>query len=246
MGVVKRTIVEFLLVLVVAAALGFGFNPIRGRDEIKLTNDYFPDYKAIAAQAKKQPGEKRETTPPQNPAKPAVEPAREDGRTARTRPSDESPTADPPMDESSAAVDPPSDDLDPPSDDEDDTSEPDHPFQEMTFDEAADVYEDPNTELGVNVFIDARNDAAFAAGHVPGAIQCDRYRLDEYIDTVMMAAEQAEKVIVYCNGGQCDDSKALCGELIQRGIPYHRIFLYSGGWEEWKSNLMPYDTGGVD
>ena len=121
---------------------------------------------------------------------------------------------------------------------------PDHPYQEISFKEVEEVFFDPGTELGVNVFIDARNDDAFAEGHIPGALQCDRYRLDEYIDAVLEAASQADKVIIYCNGGQCDDSKAVCGELIQRGIPFYNVFLYSGGWEEWIANEMQYDTGG--
>jgi len=91
------------------------------------------------------------------------------------------------------------------------------------------------------LFRSARNDEAYAEGHIPGAIQCDRYRLDDYIDEVMEAAIQASKVIVYCNGGQCDDSKHLCGELIQRGIPYGNLFLFSGGWEEWIENKMSVD-----
>lgn len=226
MGVVKKTIMEFFLVLAVGAALGFGLNPWRGSDRITLTEDYFKDYSAVVVEARKKAGQS------------AVEegsPTEIDKTQADNGGALEEPKIDP-----AKPVAPPE------KQPVKKTKHADHPYKDMTFDEAADIYEDPNTELGVNVFIDARDDDAFAEGHIPGALQCDRYRLDEYIDEVMEAAMQAEKVIIYCNGGQCDDSKFLCGELIQRGIPYKHVFLYSGGWEEWIANTMPFDEGGVE
>ena len=224
MGVVKKTIIEFLLVLAVGAALGFGLNPWRGSDRIKLGEDYFKDYSAVIAEAQAKAGQ---PAVEESPLAKADEAESRDDASAR----DERPIAPPK---------PPQEDV------PKETKHADHPYHDMTFDEAADIYEDPDTELGVYVFIDARNDDAFAEGHIPGALQCDRYRIEDYIDEVMEAAIQAEKVIVYCNGGDCPDSKALCGELIERGIPYDHVFLYSGGWEEWIANTMPYDEGGVE
>jgi len=226
MGVVQKTIIEFLLVLAVAAALGFGLNPWRGSDRITLTEDYFKDYSAVVEEARKKAGQSavEEGSPIEIDNTPTTDAGESEGR----------------------KIDPAKPVAPPEKQPVKETKHTDHPYQNMTFDEAADIYEDPNTELGVNVFIDARDDDAFAEGHIPGALQCDRYRLDEYIDEVMEAAMQAEKVIIYCNGGQCNDSKFLCGELIQRGIPYDRVFLFSGGWEEWIANEMQYDTGGVE
>ena len=224
MGVVKKTIIEFLLVLVAGAALGFGLNPWRSSDQIILTKDYFPDLTAVVEEAR---AKAEQSAADKNALADTEKNETPNDASASTK--SQAPPAEPVQE---AAVK--------------ETKHADHPYQNMTFDEAADIYEDPNTELGVNVFIDARNDGDFVAGHIVGALQCDRYRIEDYIDEVMEAARQAEKVIIYCNGGQCDDSKFLCGELIQRGIPYDNVFLYSGGWEEWIANKMPYDGEGTE
>ncbi len=343
MGVVKKTIIEFLLVLAVGAALGFGLNPWRGSNRIKLRNDYHPDLTAVVAAARAKAdqaaGEEHSITDTENtktesaaeskeqeidppePVVPPDEPSREKAKAPdhpyqeisfkeveevffdpgselgvnvfidarndiefakghipgalqcdryrldeyidavleaarvkadqaageeRSIPNARNTETDSAGASDGREIDPPEPVVPPQQLSGKKAKQPDHPYQEMSFEEAADIYEDPNTELGVNVFIDARNDGDFVAGHIVGALQCDRYRIEDYIDEVMEAARQAEKVIIYCNGGQCDDSKAVCGELIQRGIPFYNVFLYSGGWEQWKANMMPSDTGGVE
>ena len=67
MGVLKKMMIEFLLVLSVGAALGFGLNSRRGSDAIELTNDYFPDVTAMveAARAKAEVAK-----PPRMPRRP--------------------------------------------------------------------------------------------------------------------------------------------------------------------------------
>lgn len=119
----------------------------------------------------------------------------------------------------------------------------DHPYQEVSFAEAKAVFEDPNTEMGVNIFVDARNDAAFEEGHIPGAIQADHYRLEDYIDAVLDHAQGAEKILVYCNGGDCEDSIFMCGDLIEFEVEYESIYLFAGGWKAWTGGKMPIATG---
>jgi hypothetical protein len=142
MGAVKKTIIEFALVLSVGAALGFGFNPSRGSDRIKLGEDYFPDYTAVVEEAR---------------ARASARPAKE---TAVPVPMDADTKGGAEEESQNGRADPVEA---PRAQDREKTKHPDHPYHDMTFDEAADIYEDPNTELGVNVFIDARNDEAFAA-----------------------------------------------------------------------------------
>jgi rhodanese-related sulfurtransferase len=120
---------------------------------------------------------------------------------------------------------------------------PDHPYQEVSFEEVAEIFNDPSTEMGANVFIDARNDELYAEGHIPGAIQADHYRLEEYIEIVLDYVESAEKVIVYCNGGDCEDSIFLCKDLLDFDVPYDKIYLYAGGWKEWSKRGMPAALG---
>lgn len=120
---------------------------------------------------------------------------------------------------------------------------PDHPYQEVTFDDVVEIFNDPNTEMGVNLFVDARDDEAFEEGHIPGALQADHYRLEDYIDNLLDFAEAAEKIIVYCNGGDCEDSIFLCSDLMEFDVPFDSVYLYPGGWKEWTKNGMPIEKG---
>lgn len=118
------------------------------------------------------------------------------------------------------------------------------PFQIVTLAEAKAIFDDPRTETGGHVFVDVRPDAPFSSGHIPGAIQCDYYRLEAYMTTVLQHVGGAEKIVVYCNGGTCDDSLAMCSELWNNhGLPWGRIFLFKGGWEEWHGAGYPAETG---
>lgn len=123
------------------------------------------------------------------------------------------------------------------------TPRPKHPYRELGFDETLAIWEDPNREYGLYVFVDARNDKEFEAGHVPGAYQCDFYRIENYIEDAFAAASGAEKVVVYCIGGDCEDSIGVCNVLHDYGIPTENLLLYRGGWEEWNQKQMPVATG---
>lgn len=118
-----------------------------------------------------------------------------------------------------------------------------HPYQSVSFDEAVAIFDDPNTQMGAGLFIDARGEEAYAEGHIPGALQADPYRFEDYWDKVMRFAEGAEKIVVYCNGGECEDSIKMCTQLLDADLNYDAIFLFDGGWEAWTAGDMPVETG---
>jgi rhodanese-related sulfurtransferase len=120
---------------------------------------------------------------------------------------------------------------------------PDHPYQVLGFDQVVEIFRAPETAIGGNVFVDARDEDVYAEGHIPGAIRADHYRLQECIDTLLEYAQSAERIIAYCNGGDCEDSIFLCTDLIEFEVPYERIYLYPGGWEEWQKKGMPVEKG---
>ncbi|MGD2110793.1 MAG: rhodanese-like domain-containing protein [Phycisphaerae bacterium] len=121
--------------------------------------------------------------------------------------------------------------------------EEDYGYQVIDFAGVVEVFEDPSTAFGANLFVDARNDALYAEGHIPGALLADHWKLDEYIDTVLNYAAGAEKIIVYCKGGDCEDSQLVCGDLVEFEIEYDKVFLYPGGLDEWRQRGMPVDKG---
>ncbi|MCP4251740.1 MAG: rhodanese-like domain-containing protein [bacterium] len=111
----------------------------------------------------------------------------------------------------------------------------DHGYQTVSFEEAFDVYNHPKYESGLYIFIDARDDDHYAEGHVPGAFQIDHYRVEQYLPDVLPDAMGAEKIVVYCNGGKCEDSILVCGDLYEAGVSREVLYLYEGGMKEWQA-----------
>lgn len=105
------------------------------------------------------------------------------------------------------------------------------------------AFEDPLHKMAAHVFIDARDDQNYAFGHIPGAYQLDHYLLDDYIEQVLPACQQAVKIIIYCNGGDCEDSRFAAQDLIERGIDPAKIFVYPGGISQWCERNLPVERG---
>jgi rhodanese-related sulfurtransferase len=219
MRLIRNTVLEVLVVVVVGTAVGFTANAARAkRNSIKFDKNYFK-IPAIAPHAEHMsPSHKEEQEVTES--EPTAEPGPD--RTIQS----ESPLGNGHDEEDSGGG-----------------THEDHPFQKITFEEVASIFCDPSTEQGINIFLDARSDALFEEGHIPGAIQCDHYRFDEYIDAVLPACQAAEKIIVYCHGGDCEDSILLCCDLLDADVPYDRLCVFTGGWIEWKNGQMPIEQG---
>jgi rhodanese-related sulfurtransferase len=93
------------------------------------------------------------------------------------------------------------------------------------------------------IFVDVRNDALYQAGHIPGAYQLDYYRPEAYLPDVLGACATAQKILVYCTGGDCEDSELAAHLLIQAGVPRENVFVYLGGFTEWSTNGFPLQMG---
>ncbi|MDA0666554.1 MAG: rhodanese-like domain-containing protein [Planctomycetota bacterium] len=94
------------------------------------------------------------------------------------------------------------------------------------------------------VLIDARSTAHYTEGHIPGAYQIDRYKLDEYVPPVLPAMQAAGYVIIYCAGGDCEDSIFLATDLVYHfGLEKEVLYIYEGGMEEWEDLGHPIATG---
>lgn len=118
-----------------------------------------------------------------------------------------------------------------------------HGFVAINATEAYELYNDPKRESGLYVFVDARSDERFAEGHIPGAVQCDHYFLTKYLDRTLEQVKGAAKVIVYCNGGDCEDSGLVCKDLFESDIPYESLLLFDEGWAEWSKRGYPKEIG---
>ena len=109
--------------------------------------------------------------------------------------------------------------------------------------ETMEAFQSPAYEVGQCIFIDARNDTAYAEKHIPGAYQLDHYYADRYLPELVPICAEAERIIVYCNGGKCEDSKLAATDLIEAGVISEKIFVYVGGVVAWAKDGLPFERG---
>lgn len=105
------------------------------------------------------------------------------------------------------------------------------------------LFLDPRYAQGLVVFVDARNDEHYQAGHIPGAYQLDHFKVQDYLATCLPVCQTAEQIVVYCNGGECDDSENTALFLRDAGIDKTKLFVYAGGIAEWTTNRRPIEIG---
>lgn len=105
------------------------------------------------------------------------------------------------------------------------------------------LFHNSHLKQGAIVFVDARDDLQYRQGHIPGAYQFDPYRPEGYFPTVLPVCQAAERIVVYCNGGNCGDSETAALLLKDVGISNRKIFVYAGGITDWTNNHQPVETG---
>ncbi|MES2766141.1 MAG: rhodanese-like domain-containing protein [Bacteroidota bacterium] len=82
------------------------------------------------------------------------------------------------------------------------------------------------------LFMDARDAGHHAEGNIPGSINIDVQDFQANIPKVI-GLPREQPVVVYCGGGNCDLSHELANNLSALG--FKKVFVYTGGWEEWKT-----------
>jgi rhodanese-related sulfurtransferase len=110
--------------------------------------------------------------------------------------------------------------------------------------QAVQLFHDPRSKQNLVVFIDARDEQHYREGHIPGAYEFDPYRPETYFAAVLPVCQAAEQIVVYCNGGDCDDSETAALLLRDVGIANQKLMVYGGGITEWTTNGLPVETGG--
>jgi rhodanese-related sulfurtransferase len=116
-------------------------------------------------------------------------------------------------------------------------------LQLVDRDQAWQLFQDPRYAHNLIVFVDARDDAHYQAGHIPGAHLFDHYRAPDYLAGVLAVCQTAERVVVYCNGGDCEDSEFAAVLLRDVGVPNAKLAVYAGGITEWQTNRLPVELG---
>jgi len=219
MSTLPRTLLESLLIAASGLGLGVLGNELSPAG-LRVERDYFPRGAAPAPPSVAEPA-------PSPVQAVAAEPSTKPAATAPGPAPAEAPPAAAPADVESAAL----------------ARLAERGLEGIRFDEARALFEDPLYTAGALLFIDARHDEDYAAGHVPGALQFDHYHAERYLDAVIAAAPGTSRIVIYCNGGQCEDSEFAATTLKDFLPESSRISVYVGGIEEWRARDMPVETG---
>lgn len=91
------------------------------------------------------------------------------------------------------------------------------------------------------LLVDARDEAAFAAGHIRGAVSLPLGRADTALSQFKQRVSSDHPLAVYCNGYDCRDSFDLGVRLLQEG--YRTVYVYGGGFPEWHDAGYPTREG---
>ncbi|HBJ86038.1 MAG TPA: hypothetical protein DDZ88_19665 [Verrucomicrobiales bacterium] len=85
------------------------------------------------------------------------------------------------------------------------------------------------------LWIDARIQEQFEAGHVPGALLLNEQKFDEqlfgHLDTLQ---SNTKPVIIYCSAAKCEASRHVL-ERLKQTLPVENVFVLKGGWQAWKA-----------
>lgn len=92
----------------------------------------------------------------------------------------------------------------------------------------ADALRNPGSFL----WVDARPEAEYLKGHVPGALRLMEGEWDDLVPAVLQAWPTGKPAIVYCSARQCENSKTVAARL--REFNVGQVHVLKGGWEAWQ------------
>lgn len=85
------------------------------------------------------------------------------------------------------------------------------------------------------LWLDARPNEEFAAGHVPGALSLNEDDWNGLLPAVLAAWKPAGKIVVYCSRKSCNASHGVA-ERLRHEDNLQNVYVLPGGWEEWEEN----------
>jgi rhodanese-related sulfurtransferase len=95
------------------------------------------------------------------------------------------------------------------------------------------------------LFLDARRSGVYRQGHIPGARSIAVWESDVDDKVKALFAEgrdQSAPIVVYCSGGDCEDSHMLAEKLYFVG--FDNVLVYKDGFPDWQTRGLPVHTGG--
>jgi rhodanese-related sulfurtransferase len=114
------------------------------------------------------------------------------------------------------------------------TPHPDKPYVEIAYADVAALH-----AAGV-LFLDARRTSVYEEGHIAGARSFSVWEsdIDDKVNKLFnergSEADQAKPIVVYCSGGECEDSHMLAQKLW--GIQFNNVYVYKDGFPDWQKH----------
>ena len=87
------------------------------------------------------------------------------------------------------------------------------------------------------LFLDARSPEDYAEGHVPGALSLPAYEFDARFPEIAERVEEAQSIVVYCDGVECSDSIHVAERLVEYG--FSDVSVFESGWRAWAESKAP-------
>jgi rhodanese-related sulfurtransferase len=121
---------------------------------------------------------------------------------------------------------------------------PPHPQKawiEISGDDVASVH-----ARGDILFLDARRSSVYRDGHIAGARSIAIWEADADDKVRALFAEgrdQSAPVVIYCSGGDCEDSHMLAEKLYKVG--FDNVLVYKDGYPDWQKRGLAVTRGDV-
>jgi rhodanese-related sulfurtransferase len=94
------------------------------------------------------------------------------------------------------------------------------------------------------LFLDARRSAVYSDGHIAGARSFPVWESDIEARVKGLFEEgldQRAPVVIYCSGGNCEDSNMLAEKLYMVG--FDNVLIYKEGFPDWQKRGLPVSRG---
>jgi rhodanese-related sulfurtransferase len=87
------------------------------------------------------------------------------------------------------------------------------------------------------IWVDARRQAEFEKGHIPGAIPLNEFDWTEQIVAAATALNenQDKLIVIYCDAQKCTASKTIAEKIKEFYPDPDKIKVLRGGWPAWQS-----------
>jgi rhodanese-related sulfurtransferase len=109
---------------------------------------------------------------------------------------------------------------------------PTSPWKHLSLEEGFALWQEQEA-----IFVDAREVENFQAGHISRAMNLPEYEFEKHWAEFAQNVAPELDLVIYCNGGDCEQSHKLAERLKQAG--YTRIAILADGYLGWRDGKFP-------